>query len=84
MALPLIGINTTIVAQAIGLASNNVGELCIRAASGGVMTTTETPNFNSAFMVSENGEGETFYASYGNGRPSPGANQYLQVMMEYV
>ena len=57
MALPTTGITTTMVSQAIGLASNNVGELCIRAASGGVMSTTETPNFSSAFMVSENGGG---------------------------
>lgn len=57
MALPLTGITTTIVKQAIGLASNDVGELCIRASSGGVMTTTETINFNSAFMVAENGGG---------------------------
>ena len=55
MALPTTGITTTMVSQAIGLASNNVGELCIRAASGGVMTTTETPNFSSAFMVAEIG-----------------------------
>ena len=55
MTLPLTGINTTIVAQAIGLASNNVGYLCIRSAVGGVMSTTESVNFNSAFMVAENG-----------------------------
>lgn len=57
MALPLTGITTTIVKQAIGLASNNVGELCIKAASGGIMTTNEPSNYNSAFMVAENGGG---------------------------
>ena len=57
MALPLTGITTTIVKQAIGLASDNVGQLCIKAASGGIMTTTEPSNYNSAFMVAENGGG---------------------------
>lgn len=36
MALPTTGITTTIVKQAIGLASNNVGELCTKASIGGV------------------------------------------------
>ena len=31
-----------------------------------------------------NGDGETFYASFGNGRPTPSAGQYLNVTMEYI
>ena len=31
-----------------------------------------------------NGDGETFYASFGSGRPTPAAGQYLNVTMEYI
>ena len=69
MALPLTGITTTIVKQAIGLASDNVGQLCIKAASGGIMTTTEPSNYNSAFMVAENGGGINDGALISNAKP---------------
>lgn len=69
MALPLTGITTTIVAQEIGLASNNVGDLCIRSAVGGVMTTSESVNFNSAFMVAENGGGVNDGALISSAKP---------------
>ena len=69
MALPLTGITTTVVKQAIGLGSDDVGQLCIRAASGGIMTTTEPSNYNSAFMVSENGGGVNDGALISSAKP---------------
>ena len=34
--------------------------------------------------IYSNGDGETFYGSYGNGRPTPVGGQYLSVLMEYI
>ena len=48
------------------------------------VTTFNAYEYPTLLDFYNNGDGETFYASFGNGRPTPSAGQYLNVTMEYI
>ena len=52
--------------------------------SQSTVTSFNAYEYQTVLDVYANGEQETFYASYGNGRPIPSAGQYLSVLMEYI
>ena len=59
------------------------------AADNSIASQTTVTTFNAyehptTLDIYSNGDGETFYGSYGNGRPTPGSGQYLNILMEYI
>ena len=52
--------------------------------SQSTVTSFNAYEYPTVLDIYANGEQETFYASYADGRPIPGAGQYLSVWMEYI
>lgn len=68
---------------------NSITYTIYNSSTNAVVSQTTVTSFNAyeyptVLDIYANGEQETFYASYGNGRPTPGAGQYLGVLMEYI
>ena len=52
--------------------------------SQSTVTSFNAYEYPTVLDIYANGEQETFYACYADGRPTPGAGQYLSVWMEYI
>lgn len=68
---------------------NSITYMIYNSSTNEVVSQTTVTSFNAyeyptVLDIYANGEQETFYASYGSGRPTPGAGQYLSVFMEYI
>ena len=75
--------------SANGRTLNSITYTIYNSSTNAVVSQTNVTSFNAyeyptVLDIYANGEQETFYASYGNGRPTPGAGQYLGVLMEYI
>ena len=75
--------------SANGRTLNSITYTIYNSSTNGIVSQSTVTSFNAyeyptVLDIYANGEQETFYASYGNGRPIPGAGQYLGVLMEYI
>ena len=81
--------NSTFGVSADGLTLNSITYSVYNSSTNALVSSTTVTSFNAyeyptVLDVYRNGEQETFYASFGNGRPTPAAGQYLSVLMEYI
>ena len=68
---------------------NSITYIIYNSTTNAIVSQTTVTSFNAyeyptVLDIYANGEQETFYASYGSGRPTPGAGQYMGVYMEYI
>ena len=81
--------NSSFGISANGRTLNSITYTIYNSSTNAIVSQSTVTSFNAyeyptVLDVYANGEQETFYASYGNGRPIPGAGQYLSVLMEYI
>lgn len=81
--------NSSFGISANGRTLNSITYTIYNSTTNAIVSQTTVTSFNAyeyptVLDIYANGEQETFYASYGNGRPIPSAGQYLSVMMEYI
>ena len=81
--------NSSFGISANGRTLDSITYTIYNSSTNAVVSQTTVTSFNAyeyptVLDIYGNGEQETFYASYGNGRPTPGAGQYLGVYMEYI
>ena len=75
--------------SADGRTLNSITYSIYNSTTNALVSQTTVTSFNAyeyptVLDIYNNGDGETFYASFGNGRPTPSAGQYLSVLMEYI
>lgn len=81
--------NSSFGVSADGRTLNSITYSIYNSTTNALVSQTTVTSFNAyeyptVLDVYQNGEQETFYASFGNGRPTPTAGQYLSVLMEYI
>ena len=81
--------NSSFGISANGRTLSSITYTIYNSTTNAIVSQTTVTSFNAyeyptVLDIYANGEQETFYASYGNGRPIPGAGQYLSVLMEYI
>ena len=75
--------------SADGRTLNSITYSIYNSTTNALVSQTTVTSFNAyeyptVLDIYKNGEQETFYASIGDGRPTPAAGQYLGVFMEYI